>query len=226
MSEKCIITYKLTQCQFHPIESERMPLFSQKRAIEILDATRKLYETMSYREININEISKITSISRPSIYNYFQTKEEIFLVLLAKEYHVFAQKITEYMEQTPKASKDDLRVLLAQRLAEQPLMLKLLSNNIEDFEEFSRMEIIIYFKQAYSDLLSLIDKMLSQYLETWSKDRREAFIYAFFPYLFGIYVCTFGTEKQRLALAEVQSDFIFFTIYDLVDRLLVQLFKD
>ena len=43
---------------------------SNARKKEIVAACRKLYKTMSYREI-----------TRPSIYNYFETKEEIFLAL-------------------------------------------------------------------------------------------------------------------------------------------------
>ena len=52
------------------------------RKEEIINACAALYETMSFKEITIRNNSKKTSFSRPSIYNYFQTKEEIFLALL------------------------------------------------------------------------------------------------------------------------------------------------
>ena len=45
---------------------------------EIINACEKLYGTMSFREITLKDISSITSFSRPTIYNYFETKEEIF----------------------------------------------------------------------------------------------------------------------------------------------------
>ena len=48
------------------------------RKEEIINACAALYETMSFKEITIRDISEKTSFSRPSIYNYFQTKEEIF----------------------------------------------------------------------------------------------------------------------------------------------------
>ncbi|MBQ7671297.1 MAG: TetR/AcrR family transcriptional regulator, partial [Clostridia bacterium] len=53
----------------------------QVREEEILNACEKLYERMNFKEITIKEIGAETSFSRPSIYNYFQTKEEIFLKL-------------------------------------------------------------------------------------------------------------------------------------------------
>lgn len=47
---------------------------AQKRE-EIINACEKLYQTMSFREITLKEIGSITSFSRPTIYNYFETKE-------------------------------------------------------------------------------------------------------------------------------------------------------
>ena len=71
-------------------EKKTMPRVSRKivetRPEEIVNACRKLYKTMSFHEVTISRISEETSISRPSIYNYFQTKEEIFLALLKDEF--------------------------------------------------------------------------------------------------------------------------------------------
>ena len=57
----------------------------QKRE-EIINACEQLYQKMSFREITLKEIGNITSFSRPTIYNYFETKEEIFLGLFQREY--------------------------------------------------------------------------------------------------------------------------------------------
>ena len=54
------------------------------RREEIIAACAELNETMSFREITIKEIGAATSFTRTSIYNYFETKEEIFLALLQK----------------------------------------------------------------------------------------------------------------------------------------------
>ena len=56
------------------------------RKDEIVTACEELYKTMSFKEITIKEIGNATSFTRTSIYNYFQTKEEIFLALLQREY--------------------------------------------------------------------------------------------------------------------------------------------
>ena len=56
------------------------------RKEEIINSCEKLYKTNSFKEITIKSIGEETTFSRTSIYNYFQTKEEIFLALMKREY--------------------------------------------------------------------------------------------------------------------------------------------
>lgn len=56
------------------------------RRDEIINACAKLYETTCFKELTLKDMAKATSFTRTSIYNYFQTKEEIFLALLEREY--------------------------------------------------------------------------------------------------------------------------------------------
>ena len=62
------------------------PEIIAQRREEIIGACEQLYETMSFKDITLKEISGVTSFSRPTIYNYFHTKEEIFLALFEREY--------------------------------------------------------------------------------------------------------------------------------------------
>lgn len=59
---------------------------SDLRKEKILDACKNLYDEYNFKEITIKLISEKTTFSRPSIYNYFETKEEIFLELFKREY--------------------------------------------------------------------------------------------------------------------------------------------
>ena len=64
---------------------QSLELIAQRKS-EIIAACEALYRTKGSREVTIKDISTETSFSRPSIYNYFETKEEIFLALLTREY--------------------------------------------------------------------------------------------------------------------------------------------
>ena len=68
------------------------------RQQEIIRACEELYETMEYEDISIKEIAKSTSICRSNIYNYYQTKDEIFLDILEKDYLSWTEDIREAMD--------------------------------------------------------------------------------------------------------------------------------
>lgn len=74
-----------------------MPRVSEEltnaRKEEILDAFEKLYQIKSVRNISMREIGEKTSLTRSSIYNYFQTKEEIQLGLTIREFTLWKGKM-------------------------------------------------------------------------------------------------------------------------------------
>ena len=57
-----------------------------------------------------------------------------------------------------------------------------------------------------------------------TSDRQE-FIYAFFPFMFGIYPYTVVTEKQREALEESHADYVFLSIYEITKSMVLKLLQ-
>jgi len=57
------------------------------RKKEIIAACEKLYKNTSFKDITVRDIGNETSVGRTSFYTYFQTKDEIFLTILAREYN-------------------------------------------------------------------------------------------------------------------------------------------
>lgn len=58
---------------------KRLPKLTEKRKNEILDACEKIYRTQGFYGVTIKKISTEISFTRPAIYNYFETEEEILL---------------------------------------------------------------------------------------------------------------------------------------------------
>ena len=81
------------------------PELIARRREEIINACEQLYQTMSFKEITLKEIGKVTSFSRPTIYNYFQTKEEIFLAIYKKEYDLWNEDLASILEKNESLPK-------------------------------------------------------------------------------------------------------------------------
>ncbi len=75
-------------------EWERARTTNQKvsRESEILGAARILLLEKSYEAITFSDLATHISFSRASIYQYFQSKEEVYLALLAYEIEIFGKK--------------------------------------------------------------------------------------------------------------------------------------
>ncbi len=185
------------------------------RREEIIAACKKLYETMSYREITIKEIAEETSFTRPSIYNYFETKEEIFLALFQKEYEAFAADLNTLCEREDSLLLDELASALARALEKRMLLLKLLSMNLYDMEENSRLERLVEFKAAYGESKNALDRCLQKFCPQFDEKTRRSFLYAFLPFVYGLYPYTMVTDKQKEAMDKANVDYAFMSTYDM-----------
>ena len=196
-----------------------MPKGSQEltetRREEIINACEKLYQSKSFKEITIKEIGNVTSFTRTSIYNYFQTKEEIFLALLKREYKLWIDSLKKTMEQVEAMTKDEFASMLAHSLEERAQLLKIMSMNHYDMETGSRPEHLTAFKVVYGESIRTVMDGLNKYFPDMAVSGKQNFIYTFFPFMFGIYPYTFVTEKQRMAMEEANVNYVFMTIYEI-----------
>lgn len=185
------------------------------RKEEIINACEKLYQTMSFKEITLKDISKETTFSRTSIYNYFQTKEEIFLALLKREYDCWILQLREETESHDSMSNDEIAAVLARTLNDHKQLLKIMSMNHYDLEQNSRMELLIEFKVSYGNALRTVGNILEKFRTDMDAKKREAFVYSFFPFMFGIYPYTVVTKKQQEAMQKAGVNYIYSSVYDL-----------
>ena len=105
------------------------PEIVAQRREEIVNACEKLYQTMSFKDIKLKDIGTETSFSRPTIYNYFQTKEEIFLALFEREYIRWNADLESILNSDQRYTRDQLAEQIAKTLEKREQLLKLLSMN-------------------------------------------------------------------------------------------------
>ena len=195
--------------------SRGSPALTAARKEEIVAACAELYETMSFKEITIKEIGAATSFTRTSIYNYFETKEAIFLVLLQKEYELWVEAMDAAMGERDQMTRGELAQTIARTLTDRPRLLRLLSMNLYDMEAHSRPERLAEFKVAYGASLHAVTRMLEKYVPEMDGAERQQFLYAFFPFIYGIYPYTSVTEKQKEAMEQAGIPYVYQSAYDL-----------
>ena len=200
------------------------PELTEARREEIINACEKLYQTMSFKEITLRDIADATSFTRTSIYNYFRTKEEIFLALLTREYNRWIDELSSILEHE-KMTREEFADSLAHSLENRAQLLKIMSMNHYDMEENSRPENLVEMKIAYGRSISSVRDCLKKFFLNMKAKQVDDFIYNFFPFMFGIYPYTFVTEKQRAAMEKAGVNYVFLTIYEITYNCVIGLLK-
>ena len=193
------------------------------RREEIVNACEELYKMRSFKEITLKDIGNAVPFSRPTIYNYFQTKEEIFLALFEREYERWNEELTGILN---CGGEVNLTEAIAGSLAKRGQLLKLLSMNNYDMEASSRKENLVSFKKAYGRSMELVSELLRKYRPEMGESERAGFIYMFFPFMFGIYPYTAVTDKQKTAMDDAGIDYVYQSTYELTLSFLNRLLSE
>ena len=201
------------------------PELINERRETIINACEELYQTMSFREISLKEIGKNVPFSRPTIYNYFETKEEIFLALFEREYRSWNRDLEAILNGQEELTSEELADRIAMSLTKRKQLLKLLSMNNYDMEENSREERLVCFKESYGRSMELMKELLRKYCKKKDEDI-ERFLYIFYPFMFGIYPYAEVTKKQKKAMEEAGIDYTYQSIYEITYNCLIRLLEE
>lgn len=198
---------------------------TNKRKEEIVLACSELYEARGFHDITIKDIGEKTSMSRPSIYNYFETKEEIFLALLTQEYRKWTADLKKLAGQDEQLTADELVGAIARTLSPRECLLKISAMNLFEIEESSRPDNLADYKAAFKDSVEAFEAVLRQHKPDLSSRRIEEIRYAFFPFMYGIYPYAYPTDKQLEAMDRVQLRYRKSTIYEITYNFLKQVIR-
>ena len=177
------------------------------RREEIITACEQLYLERDFHDVTIKDIGTRTTFTRTSIYNYFETKEEIFLALLHREYLAWAADL-DALRETASGGAEALAEGLAATLDRRETMLRLMSTSLFEMEAHSRVEALADFKRGCKTLIAALDGCVAAFCPELDADARERFTFAFLPFVYGVWPYSTVTEKQRMAIdqAEMRYD--------------------
>lgn len=185
------------------------------RREEIIDACEKLYKEVGFKSVNIKLIGENISCSRTSIYNYFETKEEIFLALVEREFLIWNKDLKKFYEKDNKATLDEFINNIVSSLSKRRVLLKLISMNMYEMEENSSYESVKRYKTAYTESVNLFKNCLIKLLN-FNEEEATNKVFTFFPFMIGIYPYSAVTKKQKKALTELDFKYNYYNIEDLI----------
>lgn len=188
---------------------------TDSREEEIIDSCEKLYKKVGFKNVNFKLISENISCSRPTIYNYFETKEEIFLALVEREYIKWNKDLNKIYDENDNLTKEKFIDKLSESLSKRKTLLKLISMNMYEMEENSSFESVKKYKLAYTDSVKLLTKCLIKFLGK-SDAEATSIVFTFYPFMIGIYPYSAVTKKQKKAIEEIGFKYDYYTDLELI----------
>ena len=172
----------------------------------ILTAAEELSAERAFKDITLGDIAARTHLSRPSVYNYFPSKEEIFLNLLVREHDLWAEDIAA-IDPEQANTREKFAEALAATLDNRELMLKLVVCNFYEMQDASSMDELVRIKKSSWNAGEITYETVKKCLPDMSDDDADGFVIAFFPFIFGLYPYTHLSEKQAEAIKLAEISF-------------------
>ena len=179
----------------------------ETRVEEIVQACKSIYEEQGYDAVNIKTVSEKISCTRPAIYKYFKTKEEIMMELLKREYLSWKEELEMLFSKKERLSKEEYCLYLTKSMSHRLLLMDLMSNHLDSIENGTRLERLIEFKKN----VALFYEMFRQYLELFfpntSLEKRKIFEKSFIVFLHGLYPSIKHSPKQIEAMLQAGMNY-------------------
>lgn len=172
------------------------------RQAEILSACAELYEEGGFNAVNLKSISERTSITRPSIYKYYSTKEEILLDLLRHRFMDWISELRDGFGSNGKMSREELCGFLCRSMCGHRDMLSMMSRHLDAIEVESSDEKLRDFKAVTKELHDVMMEGLDANFDSPSEEK-ERFFTMMISFAFGVCPMSCPTERQRKAMEAV-----------------------
>lgn len=195
----------------------------ENRKQEIIDACEKIYKERGFTAVNIKEISTATSFTRPAIYSYFETKDEILLALLNREYTKWIAALNEIEQQIKQGDRENTASLIAHTLDSREILLRIQNMNLFEMEINCRVERLAEFKVLYKTVIETLTRIAQAYSSHSTEDEITRFCMNFNSFLFGVYPFVYHTEKQLEAMELANVPHSETTIYEMTYECLLKL---
>ena len=177
------------------------------RQEEIINACDVIYCEKGYEAVNFKAVSKMTSISRPAIYNYYKTKEEVFLDIIKLDFTKYAEEIKAHFDATPKMTKEEICTFLTNILKKHEKYFELLAVYIQTIEMNSGLEKLTEFKKALQPSHKIFLDGLNKYFPDAKEEDKKRFISHYIIAVHGIFPFTHLSKKQVQASKIINPDY-------------------
>ncbi len=171
-----------------------------ERKKEILTACATLFDQYGFDGVNLKAIGTLTSFTRPAIYKYYRSKEEILLELFTEDLKLWDKDVLTIINSNETMDKETYAKALTESFIKYPRLLKLLSILFSSLEKNSSLDKLISFKKEMHDHTLNFILSLDKFFPQASREEKNHFMTSAISLVLGLYPYTHLSDKQIEAI--------------------------
>ncbi|MBU3155780.1 TetR/AcrR family transcriptional regulator [Clostridium estertheticum] len=180
----------------------------QDRIQEIVNAASIIYDSVGYEGLSFSTISEYTKFTRPNIYKYFKTKEEILLLIMIKDFKSWISRLSKSFKINKLYSIYKIGEIWTDTLIEHERLIELYAILFTTIEKNVSVEALAEFEKECMVINSTILDLVSQLFPNASNDSLMNFMYSVFTLAFGLYPMCKLSDLQLEAINLAGSNYI------------------
>jgi AcrR family transcriptional regulator len=181
----------------------------EARRLEIRKAVEKLYSDGCLANVTFTNISKLTSISRPAIYKYHTTREEVMLDMLQGRVESFRHSVIGHFPESDFVTREEFCKRLLDCILQHEDMLRLMAVQNTVLETNVRFEKLVEYKQVVMGIYDDFDRILGRQCPENTHEELYGFEFALLLNFCAIFPFIEPRPMQRKATRAVKPDYEF-----------------
>ena len=175
----------------------------KERKREILSAAKEIVMEQQYAELSLASVAKRISISRPSLYNYYDSPEEIYVDLIIQEYALWEEDMRRCF--TRRLSKEAFCRKMADLMWDHMFLLKILAYHASSLESRCSDELLHRYFSEIQPYFRTLSEVLKYEFPDASKQDLDMFRIQFTVYCNSFYIVMKLPERQVRLMQELDQ---------------------
>ncbi len=181
----------------------------EDRMNEIVGVAIKIYEENGLGKINFLAISKHTQFTRPAIYKYFKTKEELILKMIV----FYAKKVSMYVEEhigkLQNNETSDVADVFTDAFCQVPEFMDLYTILFSKIKKNVSGEALVQFKKEINDIKNELQKIIKKIYIHKTDEDVQSFVVFYLAFASGLYSMLDEEDEDKQGTAQMKANDIY-----------------
>jgi TetR/AcrR family transcriptional regulator len=203
----------------------KRPEQKEERVSAILKAAAELYETRDFDDVHMGAIADRVGLAKASLYEYFNTKDDVFLALAARDVQSWTSDVESRLERLRRPDADRIAAALTAALRGQARLLRLRLTVRGIVERRSATRAVADFNRSFFACMQRASAALNAACPQLTPEEVAEFAIQHQAVNAGLWFMTRPLQKSNCAsdLPEFQS--IGFDFFELFERTIHQILR-